>query len=138
MNDFSPTIHARPRSRSKSHYSESSRANGRPWRDSSRRETPTSLARELGDCVYFLRSSDDLIKIGFTSDLVQRKRRFAGSTWSDILAVIPGTIEDEQHLHQMFAVYRARGDEWYRPVAPIIEHINGIRSRLNVSPIESW
>lgn len=101
------------------------------------RETPTSISRELGECVYFMRTSDDLIKIGHTANLAKRKGQFGGR-WADLLVAIPGTLADEQSLHRKFSHHRARGREWYRPVPEIFDHINEIRHRCNIGPVEPW
>lgn len=111
-----------------------------PYRNDDERRgvaQPASLSRlsqMLGDCVYFIRCDDGLIKIGWTSNIAQRKRAF-GSGWTRILAVVPGSLADERALHKRFAAHRARGREYYNPDAEIVEYVNEIRSRLGVQPI---
>lgn len=99
-----------------------------------RRESLSSLSREIGPCVYFIRTNDGLVKIGYTGNVGQRKRSFRVD-WTNLLAVVPGTIDDEQSLHQRFAAHLARGQEYYHPAPEIIDHINEIRGRLHVPAV---
>jgi len=98
------------------------------------KETLARLSRELGPTLYFIRTKDDLIKIGYTGDIATRKR-FYGSGWQHILALVPGTIGDEAELHKRFAPHLARGQEYYHAVPELISYINEIRMTLNVSAI---
>ena len=103
------------------------------WTDwASRRETPTSAARELGNCIYAVRTPDGLIKIGYTSNLDGRIRQF-GSRWADVLLALPGSLDSESELHIRFKPYLARGREYYFPCAEILDWVNGERDRLGVS-----
>ena len=100
----------------------------------SRRETLTDICREIGAVVYFIRTDDDLIKIGHTTDLAARKRHF-GSGWQHILAIVPGSREDERDLHRRFAEHLARGREYFHAVPELLDHIDALRARLGVSPV---
>jgi hypothetical protein len=91
------------------------------------------IARQLGDCVYFIRTRDELIKIGWTSNIGIRRRYFG--SWDCVLAIKRGTREDERALHQQFAQALARGREYFHPVDELTDHINEIRAQLGVSPI---
>jgi hypothetical protein len=99
-----------------------------------RRVTPTSISRELGPVVYFIRTTDDLIKIGYTTQLAGRKSAF-GVGWDSVLAITPGTRNDETALHHRFAQHLERGLEYFRPAPDLIQHINQLRAALGVSPI---
>lgn len=94
----------------------------------------TALCRDLPPVVYFMRTRDDLIKIGHTRDLAARKYHF-GSGWTHILAIVPGTRDDEKAMHQRFADHLARGREYFHPAPEVIGYINTIRSQLGISPI---
>lgn len=66
--------------------------------------------------VYFLTCREvDVIKIGFAS-VDWRKRIIQNQTGSpvelQVLAVVPGTLQMEQSLHQIFREYRSR-NEWF-------------------------
>lgn len=99
------------------------------------KQSLADLARDLPPVVYFMRTEDSLIKIGFTRDLAQRKRHF-GSGWDHILAVTPGTRDDEKTLLARFAEHLARGQEYFHPAPALVDHINTIRETLGVSPID--
>ena len=102
-----------------------------------RRVGPPSLpklAADLPPVVYFVRTSDDLIKIGYTASLRDR-RRSLGVKWDDVLAIVPGTLADEQAAHALFAEYLARGREYFHPAPALVEHINIIRGRLGVASV---
>lgn len=98
-------------------------------------QSKTALSRDLGACVYFIRTDDDLIKIGFTTDIANRKRAF-GSGWTRILALVgDSTMADEQAMHVRFAAHLERGREYFRPAPELITYINEIRARMGISPI---
>lgn len=99
-----------------------------------RQDTPTTAARDLGECVYVVRTPDRLIKIGYTTNLDRRIRNF-GSVWSDVLLALPGTMEDEAALHERFRAYLARGREYYFPAIELMEWVNSERARLGVSAV---
>lgn len=94
-------------------------------------DNPTSVAKELGACVYAVRTPDRLIKIGFTTNLGQRIRAF-GSVWSDVLLALPGDKATEKELHTRFERYRARGAEYYFPCRELVEWIEGERERMGI------
>jgi hypothetical protein len=64
--------------------------------------------KERVGLVYFIKFSDR-VKIGFTTDLATRMRQLPHD---EILAVIPGTVSDEQALHKKFDALRITG-EWF-------------------------
>ena len=97
------------------------------------RPSLTAICRSVGPVVYYIRTSDDLIKIGFTRNLLSRHANFGG--WERVLAITPGTYADEQELHDRFRAYVARGKEYYHPVPPILDHIDEIRDSLGVPPL---
>lgn len=98
------------------------------------RRSKTAQARDIGPLVYFIRSRDDLIKIGYTADLANRCMWFGG--WSTVLAIVAGaTMADEHALHERFAESLARGREYFHPTPDLIGHINEIRGRLGVPAI---
>ena len=100
--------------------------------------SPTALAREIGPCVYFLRTTDDLVKVGHTANVAERKRGLTADGWRSLLAVVPGTREDEQRIHAQLALHLARGREYYRPAPEVLALVNSIRDRLGVPDVEAW
>jgi len=99
------------------------------------RESPTRAARDLGDCVYAVRTPDKLVKIGFTSNLDRRIRGF-GAVWADVLLALPGSYADEKALHDRCAPYLARGREYYFPALELMAWINDERLRLGAGPVK--
>lgn len=98
------------------------------------RNSMHAISADLGLCVYFARTEDGLVKIGCTKDLYRRRHQL-GFAWTDLLAVTPGTFDDEQDLHARFAQHRVRAREYYRPAPEIMRHINEIRDRMGVAAI---
>jgi hypothetical protein len=86
---------------------------------------------ELGEVVYAIDCPDGLIKIGHTTNLRDR-RRGHGVQFEDILAVMPGTFEDEQRIHDGLRDHVARGREYYHRHADVMDFVNGIRSRAGI------
>lgn len=97
-------------------------------------DTPTRAARDLGPCVYAVRTPERLIKIGYTTNLDRRIRSF-GSVWSDVLLALPGTLDEEAALHARFRPHLARGHEYYFPTDDLVAWVNEHRERLGVSRI---
>jgi hypothetical protein len=64
---------------------------------------------KLDGYVYFIRFSDR-IKIGWSSDPTHRLRNLPHD---EVMAIIPGTMADEQGYHKQFAELRVHG-EWFR------------------------
>lgn len=90
--------------------------------------------RELGEVVYAVACPDGLIKIGHTGSLRER-RRGHGVDFTDILAVMSGTYDDEQAIHARFNKHLVRGREYYRRDPEILEFVNGIRERAGIPTI---
>ncbi len=74
--------------------------------------------------IYFISADDDLIKIGYTTNINARMRslRTAHPKELRILLVIPGSRDDEQELHRRFDAFRV-GREWFKHCEPIRDYI---------------
>ena len=74
-------------------------------------------------CVYFIKSGD-LIKIGYTGDLEERKRNIQvnNPTVVEVLKTIPGGYPEEQQLHQKFAHLNKLG-EWFYSTQELLNFI---------------
>jgi hypothetical protein len=123
------------RKRSHHHHSHAVLANGT---DASRvtasvttRERNEAL-RALGSVVYAARLPDDIIKIGYTTDLATRLLALGAD---DILAFKPGSYADEQQLHRALVEHRHHGREHYHPTPEVLAVINDMRDLLGLDPI---
>ena len=68
--------------------------------------------------VYFARCGD-LIKIGYTTRLRQRMRDIGAD---EVLATMPGTINDEKALHMRFGPCWVHG-EYFEPKPELVDYI---------------
>lgn len=75
--------------------------------------------------VYYLRV-DDLVKIGFTTDLTRRLAEYPPNV--KVLAAHPGTPQTERAMHRKFAAHLRRGREWFTPCDEIDAHIERVRT----------
>lgn len=97
--------------------------------------TPRQAAKELGSVLYAFRLDGDIIKIGHTSDLDNRRSKL-GAKWSDLLAIRPGTRAEEERLHRSLPDrHRAHSVEYYHPTPEIIALLNLWRHDLGLPPI---
>lgn len=69
--------------------------------------------------VYF-GTRDGLIKIGCTRGSADQRMKFIRC---DLLATEPGLFTRERELHKRFAHLLARGHEWFKPGADLIDYI---------------
>lgn len=91
----------------------------------------------IGDVVYAVRL-DDVVKIGFTSDLGDRVHTLKcinGSRSAEMLAVRFGTEADEQAIHTRLIGHRARGREYYHPTPEVLAVVNEMREDFGLPPI---
>jgi hypothetical protein len=75
-------------------------------------------------CVYFIGTDDEFIKIGFTTNLLDRVRSLSTGSPRDfrVHLVVRGDRDDERELHRRFAAYHVRG-EWFRFTEAIVKFI---------------
>jgi len=86
----------------------------------------TNKFENRSTCVYFIRSGD-LIKIGYTGDLEERKRTMQvnNPTIVEVLKTIPGGYPEEQELHKKFAHLNKTG-EWFYAAQELTDFIQSI------------
>lgn len=72
--------------------------------------------------VYFIRFSER-IKIGWSR---APHKRIANLPFDEVLAVVPGTIQQERRYHERFAHLRTTG-EWFRAEPELIDFIDDLR-----------
>jgi len=88
------------------------------------------------ELIYAIRCPDGVIKIGHTRDLAARRRHF-DTTPKAILAVQPGTYDDEQAVHARLSPSLARGREYYHPTSEVLAYVNGVRTTLGIDPVSA-
>lgn len=93
-------------------------------------QSKKAIARDIGPVVYFFRTKDDLVKIGYTANIAERVFRLGG--WNRLLAIQPGTLADERDAHERFTGCLARGREYFHPFPELIAYINEIRGAMGV------
>lgn len=105
----------------------------RPLTDAeARRRQVRNALSELGSVVYMV-EVDGLIKIGFSTNLPTRLRRYR-LTIRDVLLVLPGGRAEEAALLARFADDLERGREYFRPSVALVDFINAERVRLGIGP----
>lgn len=90
------------------------------YEDEAEQQTPTyrsSVLTTMG-FVYFVRFSDR-IKIGWSGNPTARLRNVPHD---EVLAIVPGTMEDERQMHAMFARFRVNG-EWFEAKRDLLQFI---------------
>jgi hypothetical protein len=93
------------------------------------KNTGRNISRKEKDtCVYFIKSGD-LIKIGFTGDLEERKRNIQvnNPTVVEVLKTMSGGYPEEQQLHQKFAHLNKQG-EWFYAAQELLDFIKLIET----------
>jgi hypothetical protein len=88
------------------------------------------------EVIYAIRCPDGLIKIGWTADINLRRKPY-GADPTIILAVRPGSYDEEQDLHRRLRESCARGREYYHPTDEVLGFVNEIRVSCGVDPIEA-
>lgn len=84
--------------------------------------------------VYFIKPiTDNIVKIGFSTDLKQRLYSLQMDSWSklEVLTYLPGTLETERTLHENFSHLHVRG-EWFEYAAdlpPFIDRVATIEQK---------
>ena len=95
------------------------------WAWSSGNRT-TSKRVVKSSVVYFMQRSDGCIKIGFSTNVGDRVRAIESSTGPiNLLATVPGGLEQERKLHETFAYCRVHG-EWFNPDSELLKLIENV------------
>ena len=95
--------------------------------------TPRSAARDVGPCLYAIRIADGTIKIGFSTKIYQRLVHLG--PLADVLAIVPGTWEDEQAIHRSLRPHVAHSREYYRATPAVLSVVNDMRAAARLQPI---
>ena len=81
--------------------------------------------------LYAMRTPDGLIKIGITTDLVQRRMNIRG----EILGFRFGDLADELTIHHSLSTHVHHGREWYNATPEVLAVVNEMRAEFNLEPI---
>jgi hypothetical protein len=81
--------------------------------------------------VYAMRLSDNLIKIGCTTNVSHRRKQLRG----EVLAFMLGGPIEERAIHARLVDHRHHGREWYYPTPGVLAVINEMRDTLGLEPI---
>jgi len=87
----------------------------------------------LDGWIYYVRIGDE-IKIGYTKNVRKRMHAYPPAPMSELLAVHPGTLQDEAALHQRFTPYRSNRREWYERRPAIMRHIADVVAEYGPPP----
>lgn len=85
-------------------------------------------AEETPSSVVYIVKLGDRVKIGFTTNLDQRMRDIPHE---EILAVVPGTMDDEKRCHAAFAHLRVAG-EWFRAEPELLAFAQEVDTRAKL------
>ena len=99
--------------------------------------TAVQAMKAIGPVVYAIRFEDGSVKIGWTSDLAQRKRTWRIRGNDGLLAVMPGSIDDEQAIHGRLVPHRHHGHEYYHQTPEVLAEVNTIRVSVGMDPLVS-
>lgn len=92
--------------------------------------------RDLKDVelIYAIRCQDGAIKIGWTKN-INLRRKGLDTTFEALLAVRPGTYDEEQALHDQLHASVAHGREYYHPTPDVLAYVNSLRQALGIQPV---
>jgi hypothetical protein len=93
--------------------------------------------KAMGKVLYAVQFPDGVIKLGYTADLDVRRRQYGPVGSYKIIAVAPGTREQERALHAALRPHRARGHEWYHPTTEVLATVNRMRQSVGLELLQS-
>lgn len=102
---------------------------------SERKSSVRPLLAALGPVVYAIRTRDNLVKIGFTSNLAHRYAQIG--SMANILGWKSGTLNDESAIHRHLAPHAVRGREYYAPHPDVLAVVNEMREALGLEDVAS-
>lgn len=111
----------------------STRPNGaRTHHESKFRNDALSALQSGAPMLYAMWMSTELMKIGISINVMQRRQRLGG----EILALVPGTYEDEARLHETLRPHRHHAREWYIPTPEVLDAVDEMRQHFNLEPLD--
>lgn len=97
------------------------------------RATPRQAARDVGPVIYAFRMEEGVIKIGYSESIYSRLCHLG--PLSNLLALVPGSHEDEQRIHEDLKAHRNRGIEYYNATPEVVAFVNEMRTHTKQPPI---
>lgn len=85
----------------------------------------------IGPVVYAMRVPGGVIKIGYTTQLNERRGQHRG----EVLAVQFGTRAHEAAIHARLVDNRHHGHEWYYPTPAVLAVVNEMRETLGLDAL---
>jgi hypothetical protein len=91
----------------------------------------------LGSVLYAAAIGGDVIKIGYTTDVVRRLDHLRSETGQGcrLLAIRFGTMDDEREVHQSLAAFRSHGREYYHPHPEVLALVDQWRQAMGQAPL---
>lgn len=90
------------------------------------------LLREMGPVVYYIRVGT-LIKIGYTTDLAQRIRKFKRDECQLLAWRTGGTLGMERAIHHRLWRSLAKGNEWFIPSVEVMAEVRDARIACGIA-----
>lgn len=105
------------------------------WRDTTDDiASRAQIAKECGPVIYAIKLRDGMVKIGHTTDIANRVHAY-DCGFDGLLALKPGTLQDEQAIHATLVAHRAMGREYYHPTPEVLAVVNDLRATFGFEPI---
>ena len=91
----------------------------------------------LGSVLYAAAIGGDVIKIGYTTDVVRRLDHLRSETREEcrLLAIRFGSMDDEREVHQSLAAFRSHGREYYHPHPEVLALVDQWRQAMGQAPL---
>ena len=91
----------------------------------------------LGSVLYAAAIGDDVIKIGYTTDVVRRLDHLRSETREEcrLLAIRFGSMDDERELHRSLKDHRSHGREYYHPHPEVLALVDQWRQAMGQAPL---
>ena len=86
------------------------------------------------EVVYYLRLADGHIKIGTSSNALERMAKHKRTSgYEEVMAIEFGGSELERQRHEQFAHLRVSRAEHFMPSPELIDHIDALRQSLGIT-----
>ena len=91
----------------------------------------------LGSVLYAAAIGGDVIKIGYTTDVVRRLDHLRSETREEcrLLAIRFGSMDDERELHRSLKDHRSHGREYYHPHPEVLALVDQWRQAMGQTPL---